>query len=714
MKRMSLRAAATASTLLWGRAVLGGGLVGFGLQPYDPTCAYACDRSFSMLMLDCSTPMDMSGGMEMDMDGGSPIISPRCRAGNTPWLTSMAWCVHTQCASHDVLASDIEAFWAAQVTEDPSVPPKWDFGAALAQATKNPPTKVLAASAEWLNHTALVNPDVYLSHYNAMVAVQRENEVESAFGIAIIVAGFGTPVVLSWMGYMPYMSRALNKVKPYLVYPSLVGTYQVRPLPYLLGNAPTVGQSLFVFLFFALNLVLMALGYRSMQPHAWFPTASKEILAYIFYRAGTLGFVLIPLLILFSSRNNVLLWATNWSHSTFLLLHRWVARMFALQALLHTLLALPLYWPGEARKAYWIWGAVATIAAVVLVFGSGLYVRRPAYEVFLVSHVVLSVFVLVGCWYHIKLWMPQLGWGYETWLYAGMAVWSFDRLLRVMRVLKTGVRRARVVELGGDDGQYVRVDIEGLRWGPEPGQHVYAYFPTLRPWTPWENHPFSVVPSALLQPPAKTTDSSGRGRPTVAEATGEVEKQQRITEAARMLPAATPTSSRTSNSISRGSPPPTVGLTLYIKKASGITKYLRAEESLLTLLEGPYSSQSTKAPLRCDRLLLIGGGIGITSLVPWVTRHWNVKLCWSVRESARCLVDEMEGPLSRVAEKDVRVGARLDFHALLAAEERHGWATIGVVVSGPGGLCDDVRAAVTTAARAGKAVFELEVDAYSW
>jgi len=27
---------------------------------------------------------------------------------------------------------------------------------------------------------------------------------------------------------------------------------------------------------------------------------------------------------LFSSRNNFLLWITNWSHTTYLLLHRWV------------------------------------------------------------------------------------------------------------------------------------------------------------------------------------------------------------------------------------------------------------------------------------------------------------------------------------------------------------------------------------------------------
>lgn len=49
--------------------------------------------------------------------------------------------------------------------------------------------------------------------------------------IAILVTGFGTPVILTWLGYVPYMSGLLDKVRPFLVYPSLIGTYQVRPLP---------------------------------------------------------------------------------------------------------------------------------------------------------------------------------------------------------------------------------------------------------------------------------------------------------------------------------------------------------------------------------------------------------------------------------------------------------------------------------------------------
>lgn len=235
----------------------------------------------------------------------------------------------------------------------------------------------------------------------------------------ILVTGFAVPIVLTWLGYLPYMTGLLERVSPYLVYPSAVGTYQVRPLPYLLGNAPTVGQALYVGGLVALNVVLTAVSHRSSQPSAWYSNRYQEVMAWVMYRTGNLGFALLPLVLLFAGRNNVLLWLTNWSHATYLLLHRWVARVFAVQVLLHSILALVLYrdtgaYPAEEKLDYWIWGCVATVAVSVMLVASGLYVRRWAYEVFLIKHVLLAVFVVVGCWYHVEYRFERM-WGYEKW-----------------------------------------------------------------------------------------------------------------------------------------------------------------------------------------------------------------------------------------------------------------------------------------------------------
>ncbi|RSM00395.1 hypothetical protein CEP52_009120 [Fusarium oligoseptatum] len=681
MKRLAL------AWLLVQPVLGGGGLVGYGIYPYEPPCAYACLRSLSSLILDCSSHEEMPSGMSH----GPGMTSPECRAENTHWLTTLAWCIKTECAEYHIPVSKLEGFWEKESTENPAVAPKWSYSTSLQKISKSP-TQQLTPTDEYLNATSIVDPSVYLSQWNALTAVYRENVVEAGFGIAILVAGFGIPMALTWLNYVPYMSGLLDKLKPYFVYPTIVGTYHVRPLPYLLGNAPTMGQGLYVLVFFILNLILTAVNYKTQQPHAWYATRAKEITAYIFYRTGVFAFVLLPLLILFSSRNNFLLWMTNWSHSTYMLLHRWVARMFALQALLHTLLALPLYYPAEAKKEYWIWGAVATVATIIMVFASGLYVRRFAYEAFLISHILLAVFVIVGCWYHIKYWIG-LVWGYEVWLEIACGVWFFDRLVRVGRILKTGLRRSKVTDLGNG---YVRVDVPGIRWASEPGNHVYAYFPTLNPLRPWENHPFSALPTALLSSSGSSVNSEHDGH---VAALDHVDAEKNGSK--QQARAATVCHS-------------TAGLTLLIKKSTGMTKYLKAHDNLLTLLDGPYPNTPTKEVLRCDRVLLVGGGIGITSLLPWVTRHRNIKLCWSVKETASCLVEAVDEALSEIAEKDLRVGERLDIAQILAEEEAAGWTRVGIVVCGPGGLCDDVRAAVTTAAKKGPAVFELEVDAYSW
>lgn len=494
------------------------------------------------------------------------------------------------------------------------------------------------------------------------------------------------------------MTGILDKMKPYLVYPSAVGTYQVRPLPFSLGNVPTVGQSFYIFLMVIFNIILTAVNYKTTRPFVWYETQHQEILGLVMFRTGILGFSLFPLTILFAGRNNILLWLTNWSHSTYLLLHRWVARLFAVQVLLHSILALRLYistgsYSEEQKLPYWIWGAVATVAVSIMVVGSGLYVRRWSYEIFLISHIVLAVIVVVGCWYHVII-RFQRKWGYEMWMYATCAVWFFDRLMRVLRMLKTGVRRAKVADIG--DG-FVRVDVQGIRWSAVPGQHVYAYFPTMNPLRPWENHPFSVLPTAMLRSSHHSIDTADSDTGSSTNHT-DSEKQNNTTISTKpVLQAHTST-----------------GLTLFIRKSSGMTKSLKAHDSLLTLLDGPYPNNPTKAILQCDRLLLIGGGIGITGLLPWVTCHSNAKLCWSVKQTAECLLDAMSNFLGEIREKDVKVGRRVDVREVLGQEVQSGWARIGVVVCGPGGLCDDVRSAVTAAGKKEKTVFELQVDAYSW
>ena len=509
--------------------------------------------------------------------------------------------------------------------------------------------------------------------------------------------GFGTPIVLTWLNYVPYISGLFRKLKPFLVWPSTFGRYHVQPLPYLLGNAPTRGQALYVALFVVLNVIFTAVDYRSRQPSAWYANQYYEIMAYVFYRTGALAYIFAPLVFLFAGRNNFLLWMTNWSHSTYILLHRWVSRVFTFQAILHSILAVILYkdegsYSSMVSEPYWIWGIVATIAAVILTFASGLYVRNTAYELFVLVHIVLSAILIAACWYHAYDLYAYLG-GYSIWLTCCAAVWFFDRLMRVFRIIAVGPQHAQVSSVGDE---YVRIDIAGVRWGLEPGKHVYCYFPALTPWRPWENHPFSILPTPLLYQDQTQELASQREEKTIDSDTEKAFKTHIHT-------ASIDPKHCQSN-----------GITLYIRRSTGLTRHLQATNNLLVFVEGPYPNNHTKTILRCDRLLLISGGIGITGVLPFAHSHWNVKLAWSVKESSTCLVEHLDEALSSVSDKHVRIGTRFDIADLLAQEVAAGWESVGVVACGPGSLCDDVRAAVVGASGNSNTQFELEVEAYSW
>ncbi|KAK2747992.1 hypothetical protein FQN57_001583 [Myotisia sp. PD_48] len=679
--------------------------IGLGIEMYHPSCAFACRAAIASAPLSCST--------HGEGEHSKAQTTPDCRAGNTPFLTTLAWCMNSTCDPSTVSTWQLEKYWREKATGGVTVLPKWSYVEAIHQVA-NPPSREWEGDAHnTLNFTAIVPHHSWESQKLTLEYFEYQESAHAKYGLILLIVGMGIPIVMTLLGYVPYMTSVLDRLKPNFIYPSTVGKYHIQSLPYLLGNPPTMGQGIYILIFFILNVVLSAIDYSATQPNTMFDTTYQEIMGYISCRTGVIAFALAPLVILFSGRNNILLWVTNWSHSTYMLLHRWVARIFTIQVIVHSIVELVLYidkgtYEEELVTGYWIWGCVATVACSAMLIFSLLWVRRLSYEFFVTLHILLAIFVLVGSWYHVEL-LFKRRWGYELWLYAAFAVWGFDWIIRGLRIAKAGFRRAKIVEVS--EG-YVRMDIEGIRWTAQPGYHAYIHFPTLSPWAPWQSHPFSVIPTSMLY--------LGDGSETEVSRTSADENDETISrdiEKAEMADRANTNASAihqtTTRKRSKTAPYTTAGTSFYIRKSAGITKRLKQHARLPTFLDGPYRGSPAKDILACDRVLLIGGGVGITGLLPFVGAHTNVKLFWSMKECAAGIAKDLQ-LVTEVVENDIRIGKRLDINGLLEEEAENCWKKVGVVVCGPGGLCDDVRAAVVRLGRETKCVFELEVYAFSW
>lgn len=167
---------------LLAKTVLGQGLglTGYPANAYDPYCAMSCVRSLYGLLLSCSSQGDRVGMVT------SPTSS-ECWATNTPYLTSLAWCMNTTCSEFDIPTSKLEWFWETEATGQSTagqvlVPPKWSYAIALSNVNPKPPANQLAANDTYLNVTSVVSPTVYEEQWNVLTALQREGKTENGLG----------------------------------------------------------------------------------------------------------------------------------------------------------------------------------------------------------------------------------------------------------------------------------------------------------------------------------------------------------------------------------------------------------------------------------------------------------------------------------------------------------------------------------------------------
>jgi hypothetical protein len=612
--------------------------------------------------------------------------------------------------------------------------------------------------------------------------------------LTIFIAGFLVPILLSLLRFIPISRSLTSRFRAYLIYPLVWNRQRSVGAQDTGDTSPTWGQLLFIFWMLIINAVLSSTGHFTLSYHYFsFDGRHGQFITCLANRLGGLSLANIPLLFLYSGRNNVLLKITSmahtlkknsnsdnitdWSHSTFIMLHRWLGYITVGEAIIHSLLYLRVA-VAEGKLNQWstmeAWycGSIATVALSLIIPFSVVAIRRRAYEFFLLTHIALSVFALVGAYYHISDLFNTKWAGYTLYLWFAVCFWGFDRLSRIVRVLLNGVTKATITVI---DEEYIRVDIPNAKaYG-----HAYLYFPTLT-YRFWENHPFSVVTSstsphsrtsrnispAMSYPlpiyyttfttfnekSRKNSYSSNRTSTKSNSPTFEFKSKRSFSSdetyeqslVNSLSPPRTPITPMTPDSayfpcslsptfsnkscftsnptspvsplkhrdIEKSKPAKSQGLTFFMRTHSGTTGLLRKRASLPVLVEASYGK-----PKNLDTyplLLCIAGGVGITAILPYLYAHkGRTKLFWGSRSTA--LVSALREETRGFEGKTV-VGKRLFIKVILKRE----FAKIGdavnvaVVVSGPKGMGHEVRKLVCEIAKKRVGEVRLVDENFGW
>lgn len=292
-----------------------------------------------------------------------------------------------------------------------------------------------------------------------------------------VVAQFTGPISNVWRKYITLPAairrKKTNEQKLLYIFDLLV---------------PSRLETLIIFLFACLLIGVCAGGIYYVDNDPIFSSKKMALLRYTADKTGIVVSCIMPLLILFAGRNNFLQWLTRWDFATFIAFHRWVARYVFIMVLIHACCFTATFvqyhdYAEEIAETYVIWGTIATVAGGIIMFQGMLFLRRAWYEIFLLIHIIMAALFIGGAWIHVD----ELG--YVYFYYATVAVWVFDRAVRLGRIAVFGFPKAEVILLADETLKVVIP--KPSYWKSIPGGHAFIHF--LRPSCFWQSHPFTFT-----------------------------------------------------------------------------------------------------------------------------------------------------------------------------------------------------------------------------
>ncbi|KAG2168769.1 hypothetical protein JADG_008508 [Aureobasidium aubasidani] len=460
-------------------------------------------------------------------------------------------------------------------------------------------------------------------------------------GIATLCHVLKTPSISTSLGSTSQsMQSTWRWIQVNLIIPPAFGSHHQRLLFWC--TIPTRMEMVVVATFYLLTTYLSVSHYRLISNNIYWDDKSQQLWRYIADRTGIMAYATLPLIWIFAGRNNVFMWATGLSYQAFNIYHRHIARAGTILAIVHSVVYTYLFvefegWSMFAREFTQLWlllGVMATITMSLLLLFSVSWLRIKFYEIFLVLHIALSVITLVGCFLHTSIFNAR----YDAYLWPIVIIWALDRGLRLLRLIccnlqvrfsQKVISRTYTIASYSKGSDVIRLDVrtDSFLATPAAGQFYYLYQPTT--WQGYENHPFT------LGAWSSSSIGSDEAISSLLRSTGthdDFDEEDRAFSASKRQ--------------SHGQT-----LTFWIRPYDGWTKRLRdsclASPTYTTtptiLLEGPYGHHCPIATF--DSVLLIAGGTGIASAVPYILEHialsrsgktatTQMHLLWTARQAS--------------------------------------------------------------------------------
>ncbi|KAF2009490.1 hypothetical protein BU24DRAFT_379912 [Aaosphaeria arxii CBS 175.79] len=546
------------------------------------------------------------------------------------------------------------------------------------------------------------------------------------------------------------LSSPYTLLKRYILVPATFGYRCSQNVGWC--TVPPRIQSCTIFAFVLLNTILCVVNYQAFTGNMFWPRLSAQYFRYISDRTGIISLANFPLIWLFGTRNNVLLWVTGWGFGTYNNFHRWVARISTVQAVVHSLGYTKIIWTNGGwpyfekylYKHYFWNGELATIFMVAICVFSVYGLRRSHYEIFLIIHIAASVAVIWTMYYHVYIFKGE----YDWFIWPCVIVWVLDRVIRMARILSFDSHfwNTKCIASYDFDSNLIRLDIpfghSRALSNPQPGTYYYIYVLS-NPLYMHQSHPFTL---GYVRHPEDKSEMERPSRLQTRRASVHRSESESSTESDALL-ASDATSDQANPS-----------LVFLVRPYDGFTARLKKSASsgpteLRVLVEGPYGE--TNPLSKFSSVLFVVGGTGIAvplsylaALLDSTSKSTRIHILWAVREH-RFLTDVLKRDFRQIIQdrdaedkvtltvhvtqedtdegKDDDLGeglkrcvlkaGRPDVYAAVEEEaqlEETNHGGLAVVACGPAQMADDARRATIQALERGHRGIEYFEESFKW